>query len=217
MKHFCALAAALGLLTLPAAAQVSRLFTSPPDSLRPRRALKLGTVSGSSAFTLGYERQLGRHYSLEATLGYHTVGHRGGNQIWMGPDTGYVNLPVRLRYQTLELSGQLRRYLQRRKPALVGWYAAAGLRLTGNWEQRRYAGRVHRYFGSGQAVLLHLGRQWQLGPRFTFDAHLGPELTAYYHREQRYNWRTGFADPTGPRRLRAQLHPVLALQLGSRF
>jgi hypothetical protein len=188
-----------------------------PGAPASANALKLGIYSNE---TVGgsYERQLGR-YSLQGSLGYWTNSYRTGGA-WFVTDSAYypISSPYRARWHRVALTAQLRRYLQARKPALVGWYAGAGLQWLGEWTHYRYEnGPTSRGFWHQPTLQLRIGRQCQLGPRFTFDFNLGPELDMGIRRTYELNPATLTYARTGPRRLYAYPNLGLALQVGYRL
>lgn len=208
----------LGLST-PLAAQTAQT-TSPPTETpaKPRQAVKLGVFSNETVGA-SYERQWGR-YSLQTTLGYWTNGFHGGGAYYVSDSAIYQIRPSYTgRWHQVGLTVQLRRYLQASKPALVGWYAAGGLQLLGQWTRYRYDNGqpTDREFSHAQALHLRLGRQCQLGPRFTFDFHFGPEVDMRIRRLYEYNPSTGVYSRTGPRYFGADLTAGMSLQVGYRL
>lgn len=216
LSYFYSCPALLALLL--SAAPLAAQPTSPADEpAKPRQAVKLG-VSSNETVGGSYERQWGR-YSLQTTLGYWTYGYRSGGAVYVTDTAQYlVDPPYQARVHRLVLGGQLRRYLQPRKPALVGWYAAAGVQLLGHWARYRYdLEPTRRRFSHEQTLQLRFGRQCQLGPRFTFDFSLGPEVDLGVQRIYQLNPSTGRYARTGPRQFYAYGNASLALQIGYRL
>ncbi|MCC3159064.1 hypothetical protein LJ737_17610 [Hymenobacter sp. 15J16-1T3B] len=203
------------LLPLAGLAQATAQVTAPAP---PRQALKLGIYSNETA-GISYERKLGPRYSLQATAGYWTAAQRGARSFGLDSTSGLAVLQDQFqrRSQRAALQVQVRRYLQAQKPALIGWYAGVGAQLRGHWTRYRYdAGRTERAFRHEQALQLRIGRQWQLGPRLTFDANFGPELDL--GTEPHYTFTAaGVYAPTADRFFFARLGAGLALQVGYRL
>ncbi|RAK70080.1 hypothetical protein DLM85_04300 [Hymenobacter edaphi] len=206
------------LAAAPAAAQQSSEAAAPAPPA-PRQALKLGVFS-SETIGLSYERQLAPRYSLQAALGGWFTGYDGGRGFVYDSAYSYY-IPTqrfRARGHRLALTAQVRRYLQPPKPALAGWYVGAGAQLLGQWTRYRFDdGHTERRRRREQALQLRLGRQCQLGPRFTFDASLGPELVVGTEPRYAYNSNTGLYAPTAERYFYARPSFGLALQAGYRF
>ncbi|GAB3832845.1 hypothetical protein [Hymenobacter jeollabukensis] len=208
------------LSAAPAAAQTTNAaVAAPAPPATPRQALKLGLFS-SETIGLSYERQLAPRTSLQASLGGWFNGYDGGRG-FVYDSAYFYPVPLqryRARRQRLALTVQLRRYLQPTKPALAGWYVGAGAQLLGQWTRYRFDdGHTERNHYHEQNLQLRFGRQCQLGPRFTFDVGLGPELVVGTEPRYVYNANTGFYALGSERYFYARPAFGMALQAGYRF
>ncbi|GAA3940987.1 hypothetical protein [Hymenobacter algoricola] len=196
---------ALLLGALPAAAQPIQ-----PDTTMTRRphSLKLGGQTSSSGLlpTLSYESQLRPRLSVQASAGYSARATRHAYNVRL-TSTGVTSDSYTQQQNRLTAGAQLRYYFQGQKPALLGWYAGAG--LAGVYSHARVRPDSAAAIVRSQVQLqpqLRAGRQWAVGPRFLLDTFLGFDLVQY----------ADYAFVAQPRR-HLDLNPVFGLQAGYRW
>jgi hypothetical protein len=186
------------LLAAPLANATS--YCTPPDStvVSRNRLLTLNapqSSGGSILPTIGYEWSLHPRWGVRTLLGYEYNEYRSG-YTYYDPDGTTVDFTSRYRRIGLLAKASLNYYFQARKPALVGWFAGAGLLA------RAYRNRVDQespFQSSEKNNVLYVrpvimaGRHWALGRRWLLDTHLGAE---FYIQHYRANRRALFADAT---------------------
>ncbi|AYA36364.1 DUF3575 domain-containing protein [Hymenobacter oligotrophus] len=206
MKHvlIASVAVLFGLAPVVGQAQsepsVGPVQTTPAGKAH---ALKLGLLGNwNRGVMLSYERQLGAHSSLQGGVAYWKSSYRGFTR------TNLHEISVELTY---------RRYLQSSKPVLIGWYAAGGVVYLGNSFSRGSASSSEDWYHDGQALKLNIGRQFQLGQRFTFDINLGPSMAFAVIRPYKYDPQLQSYQPAERKKLVTNTGLAAALQFGYRL
>lgn len=191
----------IGALLLVAPLARAASYCSPPDSTVVSRSrlltLNAPQSNGGSVLPLiGYEWSIHPRWGVRALLGYEYENRRSG-YTYYDPDGTTLTVTTRYRYSGLVAKASLNYYFQTRKPALVGWFAGAGL-LT-----RAYRSRIDEESSfsfsdtnTGLAVrpILMAGRHWALGRRWLLDTHLAAEF--YTNRNNFNNRRDLYAEAT---------------------
>lgn len=177
----------IGALLLAAPLANAAAYCSPPDSTVVARnrllTINLPQSSGGSLFpTIGYEWGVHPRLGVRTLLGYEYNQHRSGSTYY-DPDGSTQTFSYRHRYSGLLAKASLNYYFQTRKPALVGWFAGAGLVARAYRSRTDEDGPIpfsNTNNGFRVRPIVMAGRHWALGRRWLLDTHLGAEFSTWY-------------------------------------
>jgi hypothetical protein len=191
----------IGALLLVAPLANAASYCSPPDSTVVSRS-RLLTINapqssrGSVWPTIGYEWGVRERWGVRTLLGYEYNEYRI-SYTNSDLDGNIETFSTRYRNSALMAKASLNYYFQTRKPALVGWFAGAGLLARVHYDRRNQESPFsssEKNTGVAVRPIVMAGRHWALGRRWLLDTHLGAEF--YTLRNYNTNGRALYADAT---------------------